>query len=53
MGLRGVGCPSDRAYHFAAAENKSTEPLLSVFRACLLDQVRHASPTGAAARQAP
>jgi DNA-binding transcriptional LysR family regulator len=46
-------CPSDRAYYFAAPENKSTDPLLIVFRTWLLDQVQHAIPSGDAAREAP
>lgn len=32
-------CPSDRAYYFAAPDTKSTESLLTVFRAWLLSQV--------------
>jgi LysR family glycine cleavage system transcriptional activator len=32
-------CPSDRAYHLAAPETKSADPLLAAFRAWLLEQV--------------
>ena len=33
-------CPSDRAYYFAAPENKSSDVLLAGFKGWLLDQVR-------------
>lgn len=45
-------CPSDRAYYFAAPENKSADPLLALFRAWLLGQVQQVSPSGVAARKA-
>lgn len=32
-------CPSDRAYHFAAPDNKSTDALLTAFRGWLLEQI--------------
>lgn len=40
-------CPSDLAYYFAAPTNKSSEVLVTIFRAWLLEQVGHqvARPT--------